>query len=346
MRLEAGGDVGLGQLLAGRGGAAAFEQIAREEAHVGAQGVLPDGLGGLLLRGRDQGRCGRGRRRRRGQEAAQSSIKSPCGKGLGVDVSSAILPRKLERTASMTSAMRDAGPRRSVEPLALDDRPGARGARSRWARSTGRPDEQPVQDRHGGAPSASAARRSAMPSTRRFWRESDAAQAPPWWRDPAFAAPDQPVVGDHLVRGRRRSPPGSGRGSVADGACPPRPSGSGPCAAAAEGAATCWGDAIPPGEVPEGPIGGPWPLGRGTPNGFGVLDPGTVVHEWCLDALPAVRSRGRGTCRSGGEPPERRSSRGGSWRHRQRWSPPSARSSLPPAMRYADYGFRVLREEA
>ena len=44
------------------------------------------------------------------------------------------------------------------------------------------------------------------------------------------------------------------------------------------------------------------------------------------------------------EPEEgaRRASRGGSWRHRVRWSPPSARSSLPPSSRYADYGFRVL----
>ena len=27
-----------------------------------------------------------------------------------------------------------------------------------------------------------------------------------------------------------------------------------------------------------------------------------------------------------------------------RWSSPEARSSLPPEYRYADYGFRVLRE--
>jgi formylglycine-generating enzyme required for sulfatase activity len=41
-----------------------------------------------------------------------------------------------------------------------------------------------------------------------------------------------------------------------------------------------------------------------------------------------------------------RSSRGGSWRHHVRWSSPSSRSSLPPDFRYADYGFRVLREFA
>jgi len=97
--------------------------------------------------------------------------------------------------------------------------------------------------------------------------------------------------------------------------------------------ATAWGDAVPAGEIPEGPLSGPWEAGRGTPNGYGLLDMGTIVHEWCLDwrepagALP------------------RRASRGGSWRHRIRWSAPSAATSLPPGYRYSDYGFRVLREE-
>jgi formylglycine-generating enzyme required for sulfatase activity len=136
-----------------------------------------------------------------------------------------------------------------------------------------------------------------------------------------------------------------------------------------EGAATAWGDALPEGEVPEGPLEGPWPVGRGTPNGFGLLDPGTVVHEWCADfyaPYAAAAEAGPGTdvgpvealdreppsserAATGGRGarvlPLRRSSRGGSWRHRQRWSPPAARSSLPPDLRYADYGFRVLREE-
>ena len=111
------------------------------------------------------------------------------------------------------------------------------------------------------------------------------------------------------------------------------------------GAATGWGDALPPGEVPQGPLAGPWPVGRGRPNGYGLLDMGTIVHEWCLDwygayacaSAPAIDPRGpaEGT---------RRASRGGSWRHHVRWSPPSARSSLPPELRYADYGFRVLGE--
>ncbi len=99
-------------------------------------------------------------------------------------------------------------------------------------------------------------------------------------------------------------------------------------------APTPWGDAIPPGEIPDGPLDGPWAVGQGTPNGFGLCDMGTIVHEWCLDWYEE-ETRG----------PVRRASRGGSWRHRVRFSPPAARSSLPPTFRYTDYGFRVLREE-
>jgi formylglycine-generating enzyme required for sulfatase activity len=100
-------------------------------------------------------------------------------------------------------------------------------------------------------------------------------------------------------------------------------------------APTPWGDFVPGGEIPEGPLDGPWETGRGTPNGYGVLDPGTMVHEWCLnwspDPAPAAG-------------PRRRASKGGSWRHAVRWSAPSAASSLPPEFRYSDYGFRALLE--
>ena len=91
-----------------------------------------------------------------------------------------------------------------------------------------------------------------------------------------------------------------------------------------------------PARCPEGPLDGPWEAGRGTPNGYGLCDMGTIVHEWCLnwrEPIPPPPA------------PARRASRGGSWRHAIRWSAPSASSSLPPDFRYSDYGFRVLREE-
>jgi formylglycine-generating enzyme required for sulfatase activity len=154
---------------------------------------------------------------------------------------------------------------------------------------------------------------------------------PPFAEDSAFSGPRQPVVGvtwfeamayvewlSATLGGRWRLPSEAEWERAARGGL--------------EGAPTAWGDRLPEGEIPSGPLDGPWPVGHGTPNRYGLFDMGTIVHEWCLDAYP-------------GEPP-RRASRGGSWRHRVRWSPPSARSSLLPELRYADYGFRVLREVA
>jgi formylglycine-generating enzyme required for sulfatase activity len=168
--------------------------------------------------------------------------------------------------------------------------------------------------------------------------------APPWCRDPAFAAPDQPVVGVTWFEARAYA---RWLGEVAGGSwrLPTEAEWERAARGGLADAATSWGAALPPGEVPDGPLAGPWPVGRGTPNGFGLLDMGTIVHEWCLDWYGRdyyASSPAHSPC--GPEEGERRSSRGGSWRHHVRWSPPSARSSLPPGFRYADYGFRVLQE--
>jgi formylglycine-generating enzyme required for sulfatase activity len=157
---------------------------------------------------------------------------------------------------------------------------------------------------------------------------------PPWWTDPDFSAPLQPVVGvtwgdavaycawlSEITGSRWRLPREvEWEFAAGGGLASPR---------------TAWGDAIPENEIPEGPLTGPWETGRGTPNGYGLLDIGTIVHEWCADwrepASPGARGGGF----------RRRASRGGSWRHEIRWSAPSARSSLPPDYRYSDFGFRV-----
>ena len=114
--------------------------------------------------------------------------------------------------------------------------------------------------------------------------------------------------------------------------------------------------------------GAPWPWGEGHPtsisalrrvgrreaphvpapvcrNGVGLLCMGENVHEWCSDWYAAsydVRAHvenptgpARGT---------RRASRGGSWRHRVKFTRVSARSSLDPSFRYNDYGFRVYAD--
>lgn len=165
------------------------------------------------------------------------------------------------------------------------------------------------------------------------------ATAPPWWIDPEFCAPLQPVVGvtwdeamaycawlDEIAGGRWRLPTeAEWEFAACGGLVAPR---------------TAWGETLAPGEVPEGPLDGPWETGRGTPNGYGLLDMGTIVHEWCLNWCEPDSSAPVEQPLS----PRRRASRGGSWRHKTRWSSPSARSSLPPDYRYSDFGFRVLRE--
>jgi len=88
--------------------------------------------------------------------------------------------------------------------------------------------------------------------------------------------------------------------------------------------------------------GGPGKVGINPPNDLGLHDMSEAVHEWCSDYYdsryyyfsPETNPQGP---RDG----QRRVSRGGSWRHRIKFSRCAARSSLPPDFKYADYGFRV-----
>jgi len=162
------------------------------------------------------------------------------------------------------------------------------------------------------------------------------AAAPPWFDEPGFRDPLRPVVG---VTWEEAASYCAWIASAAGGAwrLPDEAEWLHAISGGRPAAPTPWGERVPPGEVPEGPLSGPWETGGGTPNAFGVFDPGTMVHEWCAN----WREPGDGA--SPGALP-RRASRGGSWRHAIRWSAPSAKSSLPPAFRYSDYGFRALRE--
>lgn len=167
--------------------------------------------------------------------------------------------------------------------------------------------------------------------------------APPFWRDPRFSRPEQPVVGvswhDAVAFCRWMS-----HGEKRDFRLPTEAERERAARGGIESAAYPWGDESPeekcfrgcdPGR--EGPLA----VGCNQPNGFGLYDMGEGVHEWCSDwydydyyhASPERNPAGPASGR-------RRASRGGSWRHRVPFSRCAARSSLPPEFHYADYGFR------
>jgi formylglycine-generating enzyme required for sulfatase activity len=91
---------------------------------------------------------------------------------------------------------------------------------------------------------------------------------------------------------------------------------------------------------------GPEPVAQYAANAFGLYDIGDNVHEWCSDWYDpnyyaiSPDHNPQGPEQSPMKPP-RKSSRGGSWRHHIKVARCSARSSIPPEFQYADYGFRI-----
>lgn len=78
-------------------------------------------------------------------------------------------------------------------------------------------------------------------------------------------------------------------------------------------------------------------------NSLGLWCMGDNVHEWCSDWYDA-RSYATGEAGTPAGARPRRASRGGSWRHQVKFSRIAARSSIPPAFQYNDYGFRVYAD--
>ncbi len=118
------------------------------------------------------------------------------------------------------------------------------------------------------------------------------------------------------------------------------------CAArgGAEGMRYPWGNELPP-QDNDRFANGPEVVGRRAPNAYGIHNLCENVHEWCSDWYAPdyyAISPERNPC--GPEGGKRRVSRGGSWRHRIKFSRCAARSSIPPEFQYADYGFRIACE--
>jgi formylglycine-generating enzyme required for sulfatase activity len=185
-----------------------------------------------------------------------------------------------------------------------------------------------------------------------FLRESAPQSQPPFWTDPAFNHPGQPVVGVSWHEAIRYCEwLSASRNAVTDGRnfrLPTEAEWERASRAGVEGALFPWGD-TPPQSLPDYARRcadywqtGPEPVARAEPDGYGLFNMCDNVHEWCSDwyapdyyaVSPERNPRGPGTG-------TRRASRGGSWRHHIKMSRCAARSSIPPEFHYADYGFRV-----
>ncbi len=169
---------------------------------------------------------------------------------------------------------------------------------------------------------------------------------PPFWNDPNFNHPEQPVVGVSWFQaveycewlsarlGRHFRLP-----TEAEWECAAR--------GGREGSLFPWGDTRPetlPGYAERWKTA-PELVGRAEANGFGLFNMCDNVHEWCSDWFdPGYYSVSPEHDPRGPETGGRRASRGGSWRHHIKISRCAARSSVPPDFQYADYGFRVACE--
>ena len=180
----------------------------------------------------------------------------------------------------------------------------------------------------------------------RFVRDTSA-MPPPFWQDPNFTPPLQPVTGVSWHDAARYCQWLSSRTGHTY-RLPTEAEWELAARSGLEQKQFPWGDE-PPQSLPDYAARwqtGPEPVARYAPNCFGLYDIGDNVHEWCSDwydpsyyAVSPERNP-RGPEQSSMKP-ARKSSRGGSWRHHIKVARCSARSSIPPDFQYADYGFRV-----
>jgi formylglycine-generating enzyme len=168
-------------------------------------------------------------------------------------------------------------------------------------------------------------------------------QAPPFWSNPDFNRPEQPVVAVSWYEATKYCAWLSECTSRAY-RLPTEAEWERAARGGLESKLFPWGDDSPD-SLPDYNLRwktGPESVGNLASNGFGLYDICANVHEWCSDwyqpdfYLHSPQRNPRGPDRG-----ERKASRGGSWRHHVKVARCAARSSIPPGFQYADYGFRV-----
>lgn len=183
-----------------------------------------------------------------------------------------------------------------------------------------------------------------------IFMQSTAHPAPPNWGEPHFEDPEYPVVSVSWFEAREYC----AWLTSATGRCyrlPTEAEWERAARGGRENRLYPWGDETPTLRADyqqrwSGDVRGPLPVGRGAPNPFGIHDLCENVHEWCADWFqPDYYAQSPWNNPQGPAGGERRSSRGGSWRHHIKVSRVAARSSIPPSFQYSDYGFRVVRSE-
>ena len=173
------------------------------------------------------------------------------------------------------------------------------------------------------------------------------APPPPFWQDSNFSHPQQPVAGVSWFEAVRYCEWLSSQTGRAY-RLPAEAEWERAARGGLEQKHFPWGDDLPQ-SLPHYATrwqSGPEPVAHYARNAFGLYDICDNVHEWCSDwydpnyyaISPERNPRGPETSPA---QPQRKASRGGSWRHHIKVARCSARSSIPPHFQYADYGFRV-----
>ena len=177
----------------------------------------------------------------------------------------------------------------------------------------------------------------------RFLEAMDWTQ-PRGWTDPAFADPEQPVVGVSWFDALAYCEWMSQRSGVP---CrlPTEAEWEKACRGGADDTLYAWGCEPPESlEYFQGEWPGPRRAAEGPVNAYRLFHMGDNVHEWCRDWYdPHYYQVSPEKNPTGPESGSRRVSRGGSWRHSVKASRAAHRSSIPPGYRYTDYGFRLAR---